>query len=305
MAYHFERNAATVEQGVRRIATELIDDAIAAAKRNRNTDKTVHNLRMACKKLRGLIRLVRPEFTDYRSENAAFRDAARYLSGLRDGAVLIQIYDGLLEICDDQVNRSRFAPIRCRLALRHKELSKRDSVGARLRQFERDMNAARKRARYWRLGADGFDAMQGGIAGSYKDAKRAMIEASRRPTDDAVHEWRKRIKDHWYHARLLSPMCPQLMKAHRDVARDLAESLGQHHDLDLFRQRLTHEEIADASDLEALTRLIRRRQKALEDKAFLLGARLLTERPGDLTARWQSWWETWHSDRPRDAALAA
>lgn len=294
-----------MEDGVRTIASGLIDDAIATAKKNRDTDKTVHNLRMACKKLRGLIRLVRPAFADYRSENAAFRDAARNLSGLRDGAVLIQTCDSLLDACDDEVDRSRFAPIRRRLALRHKALSKRGNVGARLRQFERDMEAARRRARHWCLDADGFDALQGGIARSYKGAKRAMIEASKRPTGEAVHEWRKCAKDHWYHARLLSPMCPQLLKGHRDAARDLAERLGHHHDLGVLRQRLIEEELADVSDIETLTRLIRRRQKAFEDGAFLLGARLLAERPGDLTDRWRSWWDIWHSDHPRDAALAA
>jgi CHAD domain-containing protein len=305
MAFHFDRSTATVRDAVREIATELIDDAIDTARKKKDTDKTVHSLRKACKKMRGLVRLVRPVFADYRTENAAFRDAGRSLSVLRDSEVLIHTYDSLLDAYPDQVERARFAPIRRRLTLQQKELARRENIGARLQQFEQDMNAARKRVRQWNLSADGFDAMRGGIAKAYKGAKRAMSATSKQPSAETVHEWRKRIKDHWYHTRLLSPICPTLMKAHRDIANDLGELLGQHHDLDVFRQRLIDEQLADATDLDVLKSLVRRRQKALEDEAFLLGARLLAERPGDLTDRWQSYWNTWHSERPRDAALAA
>jgi CHAD domain-containing protein len=305
MAFHFGKGTATVEDGVREIAIDLIDDAIDVARENRNTDATVHHVRRNCKKLRGLLRLVRPVFADYRDENTTFRDAARELSVLRDGAILIDTYDRLLDASHDKIDRARFAPIRRRLTLQQKALTKRADAGARLQQFAQTMEAARKRARQWQLGADGFDALRGGIAKSYKDAKRAMAETSRKPSAEAVHEWRKRMKDHWYHTRLLTPICPTLMKAHRDVADDLGELLGKHHDLDVFRQHLANDKLVDTADRGVLTRLVRRRQKAFEDEAFLLGARLLAESPRDLSARWESYWDTWQSDRPRDAALAA
>jgi CHAD domain-containing protein len=305
MAFHFGRGTATIQDGVREIAIDLIDDAIDIARKNRNTDETVHYVRRNCKKLRGLLRLVRPVFAGYRAENTAFRDAARELSVLRDGAILIGTYDRLLDACQDRVDRARFAPIRRRLTLRQKALTKRASVGAPLEQFAQTMQAARKRARQWQLDADGFGALRGGIAKSYKDAKRAMAETSRDPNAEAIHEWRKRMKDHWYHTRLLTPICPTLMKAHRDVADDLGELLGNHHDLDVFMRHLANDKLADAADRGVLARLVRRRQKALEDEAFLLGARLFAEPARDLTARWESYWDTWRSDRPRDAALAA
>jgi CHAD domain-containing protein len=305
MAFHF-KDTATVQDTVREIATDLIDDAIDVARKNHDSDKTVHHLRRNCKKLRGLIRLVRPVFADYRAENAIFRDAARELSVLRDGAILIATYDRLLDAGEDQVDRARFAPIRRRLTLQQKKaLAKHANIGARLEQFAQTMSAARKRARQWQLDADGFDALRGGIAKSYKGARRAMAETSREPSAEAVHEWRKRIKDHWYHARLLTPIFPTLMKAHRDVADDLGELLGRHHDLDVFRQRLNGDKLVNAADRGVLTGLLRRRQKALEDEAFLLGAHLLAEPASDLAARWESYWNTWRTDRPRDAALAA
>jgi CHAD domain-containing protein len=265
----------------------------------------VHDLRKTCKRLRGLIRVVRPVFADYRVENAAFRDAGRKLSHLRDNAVLIQTYDNLIKAYDDQVDRARFAPIRRRLTLQQKRSAGHADIGRRLEEFRQAMVDARGRVRRWRLSDDGFDALEPGIAKSYKRARRAMAAASKELSAEAVHEWRKQVKDHWYHTRLLTPMWRKQMKTSGVVGNDLSELLGQHHDLDVFQQRLTEGELADAADLEVLIGLAKRRQEALADVAFIMGARLLAEPPKHLTRRWRSYWQTWRSDEPREAALAA
>jgi CHAD domain-containing protein len=305
MAYRFSKSQDTVQDGVRKIATELIDNAIEATKQRQNPEPTVHDLRKTCKRLRGLIRVVRPVFADYRVENAAFRDAGRKLSHLRDTAVLIQTYDSLLEAYDDQVDRARFAPIRRRLTLQQKRSAGHADIARRLEEFRQAMVDARGRVRRWRLSDDGFEALEPGIAKSYKRARRAMAAASKELSAETVHEWRKQVKDHWYHTRLLTPMWRKQMKTSGVVANDLGELLGQHHDLDVFQQRLTEGEIADAADLEVLIGLAKRRQEALADEAFIMGARLLAEPPKNLTRRWRSYWQTWRSDEPREAALAA
>jgi CHAD domain-containing protein len=306
MAYRFERDIATVQDGVRDIAKELIDDAVACAGgKRRDIAETVHSVRKSCKKLRGLIRLVRPVFDDYQAENAAFRDAGRGLSFLRDAGVLIETYDDLFENYHDQVDRARFAPIRRRLTLVQKELTDRDKIGDMLDEFCRTMQKARKRARRWRIADDGFDALEPGVRKSYKGARRAMDAAVRQATAETVHEWRKRVKDHWYHARLLSPIWRSPMKVHGEVADQLGDMLGKHHDLEVFRQRLTGDELGGAADVEVLIGLVRRRQKALEEEAFSIGARLLAEPAGGLARRWRSYWDAWRADEPREAALAA
>jgi CHAD domain-containing protein len=302
MAYHFDKSLDTVQGGVRDIATELIDGAIAATKRRQDPQRTVHNLRKTCKKLRGLIRLVRPVFADYHAENTAFREAGRGLAHLRDAAVLIQTYDSLLEAYDDQVDRAQFAPIRRHLTLQQKQAAGRADVARKLKEFRERMTAARDRASQWRLSEDGFDAIEPGVAKSYKAARRAMAAASKETTAEAVHDWRKRVKDHWYHAHLLTPIWPKQMRTSRIVAKDLSELLGQHHDLEVFSAHLAEHAHADAASVEVLTGLARQRQQAIADEAFLMGARLLAEPTSHMTARWKSYWHTWRSDEPRSLA---
>lgn len=306
MAYRFKRDFATAQDGVRSLAVELIDDAVAcASRRGRDTNETVHSLRKSCKKLRGLVRLVSPVFDDYRTENAAFRNAGRDFSSLRDGGVLVETYDSLIDAHKDQVDRSRFAPIRRRLTLMQKEMAERADIDDILEHFRETMLQARERACRWHIAADGFEAVGPGLRKFYKLARHAMHAVAKEPTPEAIHEWRKRVKDHWYHARLLSPIWRIPMRAHSEVADRLGDTLGKHHDLEVLAQRLQDDDLAEEAELDVLAGLVRVRQNALLEKAFSTGARLLAERAPSLTHRWQSYWDAWREHEPHQAALAA
>ncbi|WP_153558836.1 CHAD domain-containing protein [Roseimaritima sediminicola] len=77
MSYQIKREE-SLEQAVRRIACEQIDKAVAELDDPRlSRPQAVHQLRKRCKKLRGLLRLVRPAMEKtYAKENACFRDTA-------------------------------------------------------------------------------------------------------------------------------------------------------------------------------------------------------------------------------------
>lgn len=64
MAYALAQDDDTVEAGMRRIAAEQIERAIAEIDdTGLDRHETVHQVRKRCKKVRGLVRLVRPAFS--------------------------------------------------------------------------------------------------------------------------------------------------------------------------------------------------------------------------------------------------
>ena len=76
----------TVEDGIKRIVSEEIARAIKDID-NRRLKRTeaIHEVRKSCKKIRAVLRLVRPQFEEtYQFENAWFRDTAKGLAELRD-----------------------------------------------------------------------------------------------------------------------------------------------------------------------------------------------------------------------------
>jgi CHAD domain-containing protein len=309
MAYRFKRGDAAVQDGVRRIAAEQIGKAIAEMDDSAlDMHDTVHQVRKRCKKLRGLIRLVRPALADYGAENAAFRDAAGTLSFVRDSEALIEAYDSLMAAYRDQIERPAFASACRHLTEMQKAAIGVDDIEGRLHAFRGGMEEAQGRVSAWTLEAVGFAAMEGGLAKTYKRARNAMERAHETPTPEAFHEWRKRAKYHWYHARLLRPVWPGPFKARRRAAKRLSDLLGDHHDLAVLRQTVGAEPDAfgKPADIEVLCGLADRRQAVLAADAFALGARLLAEPPGSLRRRWRAYWTAWRGEQPRRTrALAA
>ena len=179
MAYRFKHHSASIQNDVRTIAVEVIDDAFACVSgKRKDVNEVIHTARKSCKKLRGLIRSIRPVFDEYRCENTAFRDAGRGLSSLRDCGVLIETYDQLLDAFSDQVDRPNFAPIRRGLTAMQKKQTEGDNIADILDTFRRSMSAARKRASRWVIASDGFDALAPGVKMSYKAARRVMATAA-------------------------------------------------------------------------------------------------------------------------------
>lgn len=309
MTYYFTDSDRSIEEGVRRISVGQIDKAIAEIQdRDLDTQETVHQVRKRCKKLRGLIRLVRPSFPDYSRENRILRDAASTLSIIRDTQANIDAFDTLIGEYENQIEKSTFASIRRCLDAQRRKIRENRGLQEKLSDFHGNMVESRHRATDWTIDDCGFEALAGGLGKSYKRARKAMYQAEKDPVASKLHEWRKRIKYHWYHARLLREAWPEVVRAHRDGAADLAALLGDHHDLAVMRDTLLKEPAAFGApaDLEALVGLIERRQAALQVEAFALGRKVLAEKRSALLCRWGAYWTVWESEKKaREEALAA
>jgi CHAD domain-containing protein len=315
--YRFLSRDASVEAGLRRIALEQVDCALGAVDaalrhpRGKAAETAVHEARKSGKKLRALLRLVRPVFDSpaggYSAENARLRDAAAALSPLRDGDVLLETYDALLGAFADEVKPKTFAGARRCLVRNRKQAAEARDLPADLRRLRAELKAAQERVHDWRLSADGWAALEGGLGALWKDARQAMREARADPADEPMHEWRKAVKYHWYHARLLAPIWPDGIAAHCAAADRLGDLLGKHHDLAVLRATLDRDpkRFGKARAVELLRNLARRRQETLAAEAFLLGARLLTESRKGLLRRWGAWWDLWERQGKAPKQLAA
>ena len=299
MAYRLKRSDRSVQDAVRRIATEQIKTAVASIDGPAIAPAaSVHELRKSCKKIRGLLRLVRPQFKRYDTENAAFRDIAASVSSVRDTDVLIATYDAVVLHYQEQANRSALTSIRHGLTQRRNASALGQDPGELLLQCRERLLEAADRVDGWQLQADGFAAMEEGLGNSFKHARKAMRKAKQSPLPELLHQWRKRCKDHWYHARLLQPIWPGPMQAHVECAHVLTEGLGQHHDLAVFLHILDAQphDLGDADSIEIMASLARNRQDALATQAFALGTRLLAESTSSLRSSWGVRFNAWYGE---------
>lgn len=291
MAFQFERSDKSVEKGVRRIAVEQVAEACAALDDTRRPlAERVHEARKAVKKLRGLIRLVRPGFEAYGDENDALRAAGRCISGLRETEVTQRTLASLAD--DAALTPEEHATAARDVAQRHaEEIAALDEA---VTAFRATMQTLADRARHWSLDGKEFDALAPGLADTWSAAGKAMKRALKRGHDEDFHDWRKRAKDHWYQARLMTPIWPEMMAPHVAAADRLGEALGDYNDLSVLIRDLARGDAGDAARARLVEEALRRRE-ALLDEARDLGHRLFAGPPEALTGRWQVWWQVWRS----------
>lgn len=285
-----------VESGIRRVAYEQLDKCLDELDdASLDAHETVHQVRKRCKKLRGLLRLVRPALGyAYRVENAWYRDAAQRLAHVRDAHSMIETVDALAAHFGDLIDPKTFTALRERLSDRHAAIL-RDSarIDAELAAFRERMLEARERVHTWQLEESGFAAVRAGLLTTYVRGQKAMHRAYLDGGEPAFHEWRKRTKYHWYHLRLLRDLWEAPLSAVSKTADELSHLLGEDHDLALVRQWLLGQggsEIpADEGIVQAVLGLIDRRQAELRLRAEPAGLRLYAEKAKHLDRRIQQY----------------
>jgi len=288
MTVRFHRRK-SVAKSLRRIAVAQIGTALAAiSDRRMDEAEVIHVVRQQLKCLRALLRLCRQYFDGFDAENTRYRDLARQLARTRDADVLSDTFDmvvGEAKLGKDGLLRERLVSVR----------GQGPGHPSRRRLLEGEISAAlvaaRRRARCWDLDEKGFRLIGYGLKRSYQRMRTCEARAAEHPAGTTFHEWRKQVKYHANQLALLKSVAPDIFKGYRDVADKLAETLGEHHDLDMLRAAL--EEAAPEQVETAIIDAIGQRRARLEAKAFRLGHELTMERPVDFLRRIETGWHDW------------
>jgi CHAD domain-containing protein len=261
--------------GVRRVLTAQLDEALAALRDEDDVDEAVHELRKALKRCRAVLRLVRHVIGEeaYRRENADLRDAARPWGRFRDSAVLARTAAGLgegdAEARDVVVSRLR----------REAEVAREDARGAeKLRAGTAHvLEAARTRVPALTSGPEWAAATPApGVQRALRRARRQRKKAAKESSSEALHRWRKDVKYLAYQVNLLSGRYEEGQAA--DLARrlkKLGRLLGDEHDLAVLAGRLEADtSVAEATRAGWLAEVGRRRER-LRAKALKRGRKVL------------------------------
>ncbi|HEY0370619.1 MAG TPA: CHAD domain-containing protein [Thermoanaerobaculia bacterium] len=268
MAYAIERDE-TLPAAIPRLMDEqivraretLLDESLPVEKR-------VHETRKRFKETRALLRLVRDPLGEYfAQENAWFRDAARDLAAARDADAMTEALAKL--------GLSRTVERRARKAL-DAQREQHPPLEPIIVNVVEQLVIAQGRIGMWPAFADSFDTIADGLVRTYRGGRN-------RPDD--LHEWRKRVKEHWYHVQLLKNVWPEMMKPYADVLSALAKPLGDHHDLQVLRGVI--------GDALPVTRAIDARLAELEAQSDAIGARVYAEKADAWLARMRKYWDAW------------
>jgi CHAD domain-containing protein len=287
------RKKESEKKGIRRVAHERAEDALELL-RDEDADPTeaVHEARKDMKKLRATLKLVRPQLGDetYGRENARFRDAGRALSDVRDAQARAETVDALAERFADDPPPGGWWAVRALLAA--DDASGNGELEALRERAASEIERGDEAIEDWPLDSNGFDLLRPGLKRAYSRGRQRYHEACEEPSDEALHEWRKRSKDLWYQLRLVRRAWPEVMATTADEAHELSDRLGDDHDLVVMTAYLDETDKPLASEqLEHLKKLIAKRRTELQDEALAYGERLFAEKPKRFVERIEKYWD--------------
>jgi len=302
MSYKFQASE-TIATGIRRIAKEELDSAISGLK-NQTEDQpseVVHDVRKRLKKMRALLRLVRDEIgkETYQRENICFRDAGRKLSSVRDAQVLIETVETLEKHFKNIVVPNAFNEIK-EILVEHYRVQKRELLQEehRMEKVAAMLETGKNRISDWSIDSNDWLVLEKGLKKTYKKGKQDFTNAYQSLSVENLHEWRKRVKDLWYHLQILQPIWSDFMGELIHQTHILANYLGDDHDLAVLKEYLmTKVEIeSNNKQLIVLLALIDRRRPELQLAAKGLGERIYTESPKKFVSRIGDYWQIWQSE---------
>lgn len=274
----FEFQAAeSMPRAIKRLVAEQANLAISAL-HIAEPDKSTHQVRVACKRIRAVLALL-PPTDDLRRLDQTTSAIAHRLSDSRDATVIQRWLKTLPRSAATKALRHEVAAER---DAAHRDLDDRFSdVAERLAWLAREVRLLNV--------PSGFKVVRQGWAAGYGRAKTARLTkhhdyANKHDTADLVHRWRKRVKRHGYQTELLLPSAPHFYQPRLSQLQRLGDRLGDWHDLSLVADRLAHSK----------TRAhIRTRQTALVRPMVTAGKRLFRDDVDEITRQVNRHWRAW------------
>ena len=299
--YHL-RPGERVPAGVKRIVREEIESAARhlSGKGEADRDEAIHEARKSVKKIRGVLRLMRPELGEiYRRENPFFRDVGLRLSQFRDAGAMIETFDALREKYRGELGRGRLTSIRRGLIARKEQAEKQGGIEKVLNGMAAVLRRSALRVENWPLAADGFGAIAPGLEATFRRGQKALALARKHPLPENYHEWRKRVKNHWYQVRLLEGVWDGTMPAYERRLKDLETWLGEDHNLVVLEEKVMAEPgfYGREPEIALFVKLIGKYHKELRGNALDLGARIYDEKPRQFRRRMRRMWDAGQAQR--------
>jgi len=293
------KQGASISSEVRRIVLKQLEAAISELHSvgDPQSDDAVHDARRRVKKIRAIIRLVRPVLDkEYRTVDRDLSTVSRLLAPVADGRGIVETLKELEHRYPASLPKGALAAARAGV-LRNGARADHDAqTRGILKIAAGTLRSERSRVKRWRVRGEGFRAVAPGLEESYRRARRMMLTAWSKPKPSHFHTWRRYVKDHWFHVRLLEGHCGNHLVAYERRIEALDGILGEYHNVILLRELLVTGGTLPREEAARCLRIVSRYQRVLRRHAEILGARIYTERPRRFVRRVRHLWR----DAPAD-----
>ena len=265
-----------IQANVQRIMQTRVDTCRKALT-HAPSHEAIHQARKELKKIRAIVRLVRPHLGEeaYREANHYFRDAARLISDARDVTASEETATKLQSVLSSRRDRQAIEQFKRHLQAKKAAITRyqvqRDHL---LESVLEALVDAEQFYRSWAITEEGFEALSPGIRKIYKQCVKRQKKAYAEDTPEGFHQWRKSVKYLRYQIDALSTLWPGMLGALESELNLLTDYLGDDHDFYVLQGILQQHEAIRPETLRSLNRHIEQRRSILQHSAKVLSDKL-------------------------------
>jgi len=287
------KQGASISSEIRRIVLKQLEAAISELHTvgDPQSDDAVHDARRRVKKIRAIIRLVRPVLDkEYRVVDRDLSTVSRLLAPVADGRGIVETLNEIEHRYPASLSKRALAAARAGVLRNGARADHEAQTRGILKIAAGTLRSERSRIKQWHIHGDGFRAIAPGLEESYRRARRMMLVTWSKPKPSHFHTWRRYVKDHWFHIRLLEGRCGYHLVAYERRIEALDGILGEYHNVILLRDLLVTDRSLPRDESARCLRVVARYQRVLRRHAEILGARIYTERPRRFVRRVRHLW---------------
>jgi CHAD domain-containing protein len=230
--------------------------------------------------------------------NLALRNTGRSLSKLRDAAALIETVEALSERYFSDPAMEQLAVVRSALRRRLEDTVRGEDCRTITGGAVAALKDVKRRMNRWQIGEGEFSVVGPGLERTYRRGREALRQAEANPTAENLHALRKRVKDHWYHVRLLDGVWRGSAEHREKTLGELQEWLGDDHNLTVLQTAIEADpgEFGGKRIVTTVLELISKARKDLRDPSLKAAAKIYSEKPRVLAEKVRDAWETWRGE---------
>lgn len=280
-----------LRSGLLRVVDALIDSAAdGLSNESRNGEQDIHQERTTIKRLRALLRLIRPAVDSafFNRENVRLRTAARLLSFARDTEVALGTLKTLPvsnEIDQDSV-RSVLSGFQVKV-------ERPNDLDETMTEVRRRLAQTRRNFHQLKLQGTEREILERGLRAVYRQGRNRMRDAIQLGEDSAFHRWRIRAKNLYYELEFLESVWPK--RLHRLVSRlsKLQDEIGLDHDAAVLRAWLkkTPENFGGSENVQRVVGCLDSQTQKLRKRVVPLGQQIWAEKPRRFARRVVRHWD--------------
>ncbi|MBV8280171.1 MAG: CHAD domain-containing protein [Verrucomicrobia bacterium] len=256
--------------------TDSVSGSLAHVANNGEPD--IHLVRTTIKRLRALLRLIRPAIDPafFDRENRRLRTAAGLMSFARDAEVASVTLKGLP--VSDQADQDAVQSVLAGFENRAEAPPDLDHVVAEVRRY---LEQTRRNLHRLTLRGSEREILKSGLRAVYRQGRKRMRVALEQGQDNAFHRWRIRAKNLYYELEFLELFWPK--RFHLLVSRlaELQDQIGLDHDAAVLRAWLkkTPEQFGGSENVERVVRQLDSQTRKLRKRTVPLGRKIWRQNP--------------------------